>query len=375
VSVPPYRLPSNSSYVPSLDGLRGIAIGLVVVSHIGLEDIVPGGFGVTMFFFISGFLITRLLLAEYKKNGKISISSFYLRRVLRLAPALVTVTIAESLIYYAQNGFVVWGEIVSALFYFYNYYKLLFGVQMQPLASLWSLAVEEHYYFIFPFIFSRSVQVVRRFVIYVCAACALVLAWRIMLVYKLEILSTSPDYPYSATDCRIDSILFGALLALAIEDGMTRTKVVRPLMSWPWFVAGLAMLLGGLIIRNEEFRQTIRYTIQGLALIPIFACSLFGSQFGMIRACLEIKPVVWIGKISYSLYLWHFPIQYLFLFFFPGASLWVRLVACLPAMLMMSSLSYYFVEQPFVGLRRRLRGGTKLPHMAVQHRRSRLSET
>jgi peptidoglycan/LPS O-acetylase OafA/YrhL len=363
-SVPAYPLEANSGYLPSLDGLRAIAIGLVVIAHIGLGYIVPGGFGVTVFFFISGFLITRLLFAEYKKNGRISISSFYKRRILRLAPALMTVIIAESLIYYAENGFVVWAEILSAVFYSYNYYKLFFGHQMEPLGSLWSLAVEEHYYFVFPFIFSRNVQEVSRFVRYVFLACSIVLLWRLILVYNLEILKTLPYYPYSATDCRIDSILFGALLALAIEDGPTCAKIIRPLMTWPWFVTGFAMLLAALVIRNEEFRETTRYTIQGLALIPIFACSLFGNQFGIVRACLEIKPLVWMGKISYSLYLWHFPVQYLFLDFFPDSSLGVKMLTCLPAMLIVSSMSYYFVEQPFVGLRRRLHANSKIASLS-----------
>ncbi len=363
--VPPYSLSSNSSYVASLDGLRALAIGLVVIGHIGLGDIVPGGFGVTVFFFISGFLITRLLLAEYKKNGRISITSFYKRRVLRLAPALITVVVAETLIFYAQKGFVPWGEIFAAIFYFYNYYKLFLGHEIQPLASLWSLAVEEHYYFVFPFVFSKSVQNLTRFSLSILAACVLVLLWRLVLVYKIDILATIPDYPFDATDCRIDSILYGAFLSLATEQEMLCSRLVRRLMTWSWFVVGLAMLLATFIIRSEEFRQTTRYTIQGLALIPLFTCSLFGSQFGVVRALLEIRPLVWLGKISYSLYLWHFPIQYLFLFFFPDASLSLRFAACLPAMLVVSAISYYCVEQPFVGLRRRLHGTNKSTNAAT----------
>jgi len=362
--VPAYELSSNSTYVRSLDGFRGAAIALVAISHAGFGDIIPGAFGVTIFFFISGFLITRLLIAEHRKNGRISISNFYLRRVLRLLPALVTVIVIETAVYYSENGIVFWGEIISAFFYYYNYHVLFVGDNIKALGALWSLAVEEHFYFVFPFIFLKSIRAIGRFVFFVSIACLVVLTWRMLLVYKFDILSVSPDYPYYATDCRIDSILFGVFLALAVENKMVRSRIISRLMSWPCFVTGLVMLLATFIIRSEEFRQTTRYTIQGLALIPLFACSLFGPQFGIVRALLEMNPLVWVGKISYSLYLWHMPAIFLVRYYFPQASLFTSAALSLSLMLMVSSASYYFVEQPFVGLRRRLHNGANPAQLA-----------
>jgi peptidoglycan/LPS O-acetylase OafA/YrhL len=362
--LPPYRLPSSNSYIRSLDGLRGVAIAFVAVSHAGFGDIIPGAFGVTIFFFISGFLITRLLIAEHKENGAISISQFYQRRVLRLFPALVVVIVIETAIFYAQNGVVFWGEIISAFLYYYNYHVLFVGDNIKALGALWSLAVEEHFYFVFPFLFLRNVQTLGRFLAYVSAACIVVLLWRLLLVYEFDVLSVSPDYPYYATDCRIDSILFGVFLALGVENKFVSTKVLPLVMNWLWFATGLVMLLATFIFRSEEFRQTVRYTIQGLALIPLFTCALFGQQFGIIRAILELKPLVWIGKVSYSLYLWHMPVIFLVRYFFPHAGLFTSAALSLSSMLVVSAASYYFVEQPFVGLRRRLHRGPNSGRLA-----------
>src|SRR5258708_3379803 len=108
---------ASFEYIPALDGMRAVAILLVVASHFGLNVIVPGGFGVTLFFFISGFLITRLLIAEQSRTGEISIASFYIRRFLRIGPALVTMIIVVFLSYYLLVGPINYWEILAAMLY------------------------------------------------------------------------------------------------------------------------------------------------------------------------------------------------------------------------------------------------------------------
>ncbi|MES1153157.1 MAG: acyltransferase, partial [Dongia sp.] len=149
----PYSFAADKRYIPALDGMRALSIAVVVASHFWVNGPVPGGFGVTVFFFISGFLITRLLLAEFNADGHISIGRFYVRRFLRLYPALFVLIVGLSALYFAMYGQVDFLEMIAALFYFMNYYVLVHPDVQMPIRMLWSLAIEEHYYFIFPLLF------------------------------------------------------------------------------------------------------------------------------------------------------------------------------------------------------------------------------
>ena len=136
----------KDGYVPAIDGMRALAITTVVASHFGAEQIVPGGFGVTVFFFISGYLITSLMIQEHSRRGRIAIVLFYIRRFLRLAPALLVSIAAVSVTFFLAFGFSSISQIFAAVFYYMNYYVIFGGSTPLPLGPLWSLAVEEHYY-------------------------------------------------------------------------------------------------------------------------------------------------------------------------------------------------------------------------------------
>src|SRR6201986_2771681 len=147
--------PSDKGAIPSLDGLRAISISIVLVSHAGYGGVVPGGLGVTIFFFLSGYLITTLLLDEHQRTGRIHIGKFYLRRVFRLfPPLLVTLAIAYSLVILGLlDGGISWGGVLAQLLYFANYYALFFDPGNTTAAGtgiLWSLAGEEHVYMLYP---------------------------------------------------------------------------------------------------------------------------------------------------------------------------------------------------------------------------------
>src|SRR4029077_12459985 len=149
------RHPVENGAIPSLDGLRAISILIVLVSHAGYGTVVPGGLGVTIFFFLSGYLITTLLLDENKRSGRINIGKFYLRRVFRLfPPLLVTLVIAYSLVALGLlDGGISWAGVLAQLLYFANYYGLFFDPGNTTAAGtgiLWSLAVEEHFYMVYP---------------------------------------------------------------------------------------------------------------------------------------------------------------------------------------------------------------------------------
>lgn len=300
----------SSTHIPSLDGWRAVAILIVLTSHLGLGHIVPGGLGVTIFFFLSGYLITTLLIQEHGRNGSISISNFYIRRALRLMPPLViTLALVHSLTAAGiTQGNVSLAGFTSQLLYFANYYYLFFDAGNTTPAGtgiFWSLAVEEHFYLAFPFLFGmlykRSKG--RTLMLTLMAVCVITLAWRYALV---GIWNSPASRTYYATDTRIDSIVFGCLLALCknpmLEPGNSTSLRMRDYL----LVAAASILLAAtLLIRDPAFRETLRYTMQGIALAPLFFYSIRFGNHWMFKA-LNSKPLQKIGMYSYSIYLIHY---------------------------------------------------------------------
>src|SRR5689334_12828565 len=177
---------ASFDYLAELDGLRAISILLVLLAHFGLGNFIPGGFGVTVFFFISGFLITRLLVAETKLTGTLSLRAFYVRRFRRLGPALIVVIVFTTAGFIATNRFVSSGQLSAAFFYYMNYYVLSDAPQPLPLGALWSLAVEEQYYIVFPlFLAFMSRFSAFALTISLCMISAGILVWRIIYVLVL----------------------------------------------------------------------------------------------------------------------------------------------------------------------------------------------
>jgi peptidoglycan/LPS O-acetylase OafA/YrhL len=299
--------------IPSLDGLRAIAVLIVLVSHAGYGEVIPGGLGVTIFFFLSGYLITTLLLDERRGHGSVNVGHFYLRRAFRLLPPLVvTLVIAYTLVGVgALGGGTSWTGLASQLFYFANYFQI-FGDAAGRIPDgtniLWSLAVEEHFYIVYPalmFVALKLMNARRVLIVSFAVLCVLVLAWRLWLVSR-------PDFTemrtYYATDTRFDSILFGCLLALwrnpaRLPAGSERTTM-RP-VDWTLLGGGLALLLSTLVYRQADFRETFRYSIQGIALMPIFYYAIRFPTVGPFRV-LSLRWLARIGVLSYGIYLSHY---------------------------------------------------------------------
>jgi peptidoglycan/LPS O-acetylase OafA/YrhL len=294
--------------IPSLDGFRAFAILVVVVAHSGYALVVPGGLGVTVFFFLSGFLITTLLLREFDAVGTINIRQFYVRRFLRLGPPLlITLAVAYGL-YFAGflPGKATWTGFLAQLFYFSNYHIVLFdGGKQIPFGTdvLWSLAVEEHFYLAFPLLLLFLLMNLSRRSILVAlvALCILTLVWRYHLAAgeQGEFLRT-----YYGTDTRIDSILYGCILAL-ITHPLQLNEAPNRFVGYAGIGAGAILLLFSVVYRDPEFRNIFRYSVQGLALMPIFyfAITLKGS---LVHKILNLAFVKRIGVYSYAIYLCHF---------------------------------------------------------------------
>ena len=297
--------------IPSLNGFRAISVLLVVLAHSGISGIVPGGLGVTIFFFLSGYLITTLMLVESERFGNISILNFYARRFFRLAPPLlVTLTIAYSLTYFQLlPGQITLDGLTAQLLYFANYYVIFFdpGVNTIPAGTgiLWSLAIEEHFYIFFPLfvtMFVRNAWPLRTMGIVLIVICLVILVWRIHLVQSPEF---SSDRTYLGTDTRINSIIYGCLMAVLINPLRVphRSKSMS-LAQWGLLSIGISLLLFSLIYRNSVFRETFRYSLQGIAFLPIFYFAILFHDNAFFRY-LNSAWAIRIGTYSYAIYLAH----------------------------------------------------------------------
>jgi peptidoglycan/LPS O-acetylase OafA/YrhL len=305
---------ASSFYIPSLDGLRAIAFLFVFVAHAQPFKALPGGFGVTVFFFLSGYLITSLLREEAQKTGRISLREFYFRRVLRIFPPcyltviLVTALAATGVLYNRES----YRSLVSAFLYWSNYWNILgWGNLPAGLGILWSLAVEEHYYLLFPPLYAwfvrRSMNRKRQAAMLV-TLCLAALAWRI---YRASVMHSPWENIYEGSDTRFDSILAGCVLAIVANPRFGDCV--------PWLsrragsMAGWGAVLIALcfIYRNPLFRSTLRYSLLAVGLLPVFYFACLPERNFLIR-CLELRPLRHLGRLSYSMYLIHHTLFYHF---------------------------------------------------------------
>lgn len=348
--------------IPSLDGIRAISVLVVVVSHSGFGTVVPGGLGVTIFFFLSGYLITTLILAEERRSGRLNVTSFYARRIFRLfPPLLITLAIAYALVHAGLLGGSATIEGFTAqLLYFANYYSIFVDPsdRLTPKGTgvLWSLAVEEHYYIIYPLIMYLCLSCglrVKTFVIGMIAVCAAVLCWRIYLTYPTPI---SNLRTYYASDTRIDSIVYGCLLAIAINplNDQPKTQCRMTAKQWGLFAAAFGVLFCTLMFRGETFRETFRYSIQGIALMPIFYFAIKFHANPIFRV-LNVALVTKIGVWSYGIYLIHHIVVQSLTMNFPDAGRWLILPVVLAISIAFAAMLDRFVDPYFRALRHRFR--------------------
>ena len=341
--------------VPSLDGLRAFSILLVLAAHFVDASAIPGGLGVYCFFIISGFLITRLLLAEYDSNGGISLPLFYMRRLLRLYPVMIVFTAVVIGLDIALGRPYNFLEPASGLGYFANYFYVYLGANhipaLMPFPVFWSLSIEEHFYILFPLLFVLLKGNPTRLIWALAGLCVACLSLR------LGVAKIYPEYVntgvfYVESQYRLDSIGFGVLLALACQLHRGR-RFLRLLAHPAATLSALLVLLACLMVRDPWFRETIRYTLIGCAVDVLLAGVLFGTWLRFVQQVLNTAVLVWIGRLSYSIYIWHEGVAS----FLPtaGKPLWLVAVMNLVATTVVAAISYYAVEQPFLLLRRYLR--------------------
>jgi peptidoglycan/LPS O-acetylase OafA/YrhL len=356
--------------VRPLDGLRALAIGAVIAYHAGVPGFVGGSHGVTVFFVLSGFLITGVLMKDGRLSGQ-GLSRFYLRRTLRLAPALMVLTAATALYTYTfatgLTAAVTRTEIWTTLTYTTNFYlgrgrtTENFGL----LGHTWSLAVEEQYYLIWPVLLlglvirlrSRGPRVGNPMV-----GVAVLAAWTARL--KVEGLDARVGMSF---DSHASCLLIGSALALT---EVHRRPVTRRTDTWLTAAAGVGLvvilvLFSGLMLPPVPYG--LDYIVIGFASAAVIARLAVPTRASTGAALIKVfglRPVVWVGVVSYSLYLWHPLVFAIAKEHLDMTSSSVRMMAAPPllvAVFAMSAASYYWVEKPFLRLKERFEPAERPP--------------
>lgn len=329
--------------LPSLDGLRAIAILIVMISHAGFSHIVPGGLGVTIFFFLSGYLITTMMVVEWDRMGQFNFGGFYLRRAVRIIPPMliaIGATVLLALIGYMRP--LNYTGLAWDLLFLTNYTGDASNVPI----PLWSLDVEEHFYLLFPLIFFlvRRNHHTTTVALACLLLCGVVLATRVATV--IEMGPTESIYYWSHT--RIDSILFGCVLACWNNPATGDRPRIRGQIGFA--VLGAILILATLVIRDELFRETLRYSIQGVGLFLIFNFAL--RDTGLVARALSSLPLKIVADLSYFLYLIHLPML-IFMSHFAG-SVSARYAAAITLSFLFAALVRQYVELPLLRWRKRV---------------------
>ncbi|MGH9775406.1 MAG: acyltransferase family protein [Candidatus Acidiferrales bacterium] len=356
----------RSANIPALDGMRALAVFLVIFYHFGFAAI-PGGLGVLGFFVLSGFLITWLLLKENDKQGTISLSNFYIRRVLRIFPAFYAYWIGVVLLMLIAGRHVPWRSALSSFFYLGNYYNAIVRPADSFVSHTWSLAIEEQFYLLWPallLLFRKDLVRLSRVILGI-----ILFEWiyRGILAYGFGV---NQSYIYNAFDTRLDHLMVGCLLAVQLYRGAWR-PVWASICSRTFLPVATITLLTFSVFLGAHFGTAYRDVI-GFALDPILVAILLVQlvQFSAKPAWSWINwPwMKFLGRISYSLYLYQEITLYPARRILAGHSVALQLLAAVAGTVLIATVSYYFIERPFLKLKSKF-GGEARPgktHSAIR---------
>lgn len=346
----------RSSFRADIQGLRAVAVLLVIADHtFGWPT---GGFiGVDVFFVISGFLITGLLIAEYERTGRVSLARFYLRRLKRIVPAasvvvLITVALAWALFAHPRATSISWDALWASLFVANwnfgitgtDYFQQ--GLTVSPLQHYWSLSVEEQFYAVWPWLllgllaaFSplrRISPVVTRVIVGICVAAVVAasLGWAFVQT------TAFPTMAYFSTLTRAWELGAGALLAIAAPLFVRLPAWTRPVLAY----AGLAGIVASAWFIGPETAWPAPWAIAPIAATTLVLAAGIGTRPGLL-APLTNPVMVFVGNISYSLYLWHFPVLVFGRSLTPESGL-AGQIGMIVTGFALASAQYYAIEHP-----------------------------
>ncbi|WP_250033812.1 acyltransferase family protein [Paractinoplanes maris] len=345
-------------HLPALDGIRAFAVLSVVLFHAGIAGLAGGFLGVDTFFVLSGFLITSLLLAERRRTGRIDLIRFWVRRIRRLLPALLAMllatVVAGRFLLDSDALALVRTDAYAALGYLANWRMIFRGTGYaavtaapSPLQHTWSLGIEEQFYLLWPLIVAAltiklTLRRARTVLVVLCAAGAAASAVLCAWLYRPESISRA----YYGTDTRAQALLIGALLAGVLAYAESRRPGGRAAL-------GVTALLGagvtGWLWHSASETAPWMYqgglTVAALATAAVIAHVVVSPAAPMARF-LGLAPLAALGRISYGVYLWHWPVFLFVTADATGLSRWPLLVVRLAGTLAVAVLSYHLIEQP-----------------------------
>ena len=355
--------------VKGLDGLRGLAVIAVVLYHF-FPSLLPGGYlGVDLFFVLSGFLITSLLVREFRTSGTISLKDFWVRRFRRILPAAVSVLVMCTALVAWIGGDLAVGlrqQFLGTLFFVNNWTQIATSQsyfadnEIQVFAHYWSLAVEEQFYVIWPLlitgVFLISRRKPRRLPILVAAVLAIGSAVAMALLY---VPGEDPTRVYYGTDTHAFGLLTGAVLSLL----MTSTKSDPQADSWAAAgkaesriagIIGTVALIGygtQLFLMPDDAEITYRGGLFLTSVLGVLMVWGVVREYGPMTPLFRTKVMRWFGQRSFSLYLWHWPVIMMLKALFEGNQnsdkSWILGLVAVPISLLLSEISYQFIENPF----------------------------
>ena len=295
-----------------IDALRAVAVTIVVFAHAGLSHVVPGGSGVTIFFTISGFIITWALLREAGGTSTFDVGRFYARRAVKILPPLALTIIIPAVAYGAVHG-LDWKALLSQLLFTYNWYPAT-GATPEILPGsnvVWSLAIEEQFYIGFALIWVLILRA-RRPLLWLTIVSLAIVAYANVARLVFALGDVSSERIYYGFDTRADGLALGILAALLLRhlqqnsEALPRARAM--LANSGVLVIALVLYLASLAIRDPLFRDTLRYALQSLATSIAILYGFLGTEAGRDRLTRvsSLRPVVVVGQASYSIYLVHF---------------------------------------------------------------------
>lgn len=306
-------------YMPGLDGLRALAVFAVIAYHVDMPWASGGLLGVGLFFVLSGYLITNILLAQWERDGEIDLKDFWLRRAKRLLPALFMMLAAATLwilIFDAERLITLKNEILAATLYYSNWYLIFNHVSYfeqfgppSPLGHLWSLAIEEQFYIIWPLLLILMLRCFSKRKWLIAGTAAIILA-SVLIMTLLYVPGEDPSRVYYGTDTRAFALLIGALLAIVLRG-----------LKLPYGLSGKQMIaLDGagiisliiviwMVVKANQYQDflypggLLLYSVATACLVAVLAhpASCSGRVFAL-------PPLRWLGERSYGIYLWHYPV-------------------------------------------------------------------